>query len=664
MNAQKKKGISIRMKLIGIIIPIVLFIIIMFFALSRSMVEKISMENLQAKSQVYAGEISAWTGEIFSELQVYQDAIEEGNFADDAAVLKYMETTVDKNASYPLGLYMGDDSGVYLDGSGWVPDSDWVLVERDWYLEGKEREKLAFGEPYYDSLTGQVCVSASVRVNYEKAVRVLATDVYLDDVSGLIADISAQDEIDAFLVTQGSQTIIAHPDTEMMALNLGTEGLDPLYAGVGAALSQSQDGIQKLQGKDDRYYVSINPVEHTDWYLVTYMTESEVLSDLHKMELIMLLIAAVGTVLLIFGTLRVTGGVVKPVAKVTDVIGRIAEGDFSENLEVKGNDEIARMSRDMQMFISRMRSTISEISATADWLNKQSAENEQVSDSLLESSQSQAGAMELLGQMVDKLSTAAENVSEQMEQLAGLIESARNEGEMADVLMKESVDMSQNGKQGMEQIDKGMQDVTASITSLSRQIDRAGTATAQIGEMVNMIMEIAEETNLLSLNASIEAARAGEAGRGFAIVAEQIGKLAANSSAAADDISRLTADIQGTVSEAVTFMNASVDEVQNCTAIVTRASEIFTNLYQKVEETSDRVASMIELVGQVDTVSGEMKKITESQVQATEHIVDSARTMDQHTKNVVKNSSTVAQNAEQLKKESTELSGKMSKFKL
>ena len=198
---KQKKSMSIKGKLIGIIIPIVLVIIISFFALARNMVFKISKEKLQAKAQVYAEEISSWTNRIFSELQVYQDTIEEGNFEDDAAILKYMETTLDKNAAYPIGLYLGDDSGVYLDGSGWVPDGDWVLTERDWYVDGKDNETLAFGEPYYDSMTGQVCVSASVRLDYSKAVRVLATDVYLDYVSGLVTEISGQGDMDAFLVT-------------------------------------------------------------------------------------------------------------------------------------------------------------------------------------------------------------------------------------------------------------------------------------------------------------------------------------------------------------------------------------------------------------------------------------------------------------------------------
>lgn len=659
---KQKKSMSIRTRLIAIIIPIVLIIIVSFFALARNMVLQISKEGLQAEAQVYTGQISSWTNQIFSELQVYQNAIESGVFANDDEILKYLETTCNRSEAYPVGLYMGDDSGVYLDGSGWVPEGDWVLVERDWYVDGKDNEKLAFGEPYYDSMTGQICVSASVHVDYPQATRVLATDVYLDYVVGLIGNISAQSELETFLVTKEGQMIIAHPNTEMLAVTLDAEGIDSLYANISTALAAGKEGIITLNGNQGKYYASMSPVESTDWYLVSYVPEKTVLSDLRQMEMIMAVIAIAAAIVLLFGVLSVMNRVVKPVAKVTDVIGKIAEGDFSKNLETKGNDEIARMSKNMQMFITQMRSTISEISHTADWLSKQSVENEKVSDSLKNASNNQAQAMEVLGDMVEQLSVAAEGVSNQMEQLAELVQTTLVEGETADGLMKESVVVSKNGKHDMENINTGMININTSIATLSEQISRVGTTTAQIGNMVNMIIDIAEETNLLSLNASIEAARAGEAGRGFAVVAEQIGKLAANSSVAADDISKLTEEIQNTVQQAVVQMESSVTEVQKNVGIVTGATQTFEELYGKVSETSNRVEQMIDAIEQVDTVAKQMKQITRSQVEATEQITQSAEELSRHTRNVTEDSHTVASGAEGLKKESMELMEHMKKF--
>ncbi len=245
-----------------------------------------------------------------------------------------------------------------------------------------------------------------------------------------------------------------------------------------------------------------------------------------------------------------------------------------------------------------------------------------------------------------------------------LIQESHADGEAADELMKESVVMSKSGKRDMENINGGMSNINSSIATLSEQIAKVGDTTAQIGNMVNMIMEIAEETNLLSLNASIEAARAGEAGRGFAVVAEQIGKLAANSGVAADDISRLTVEIQETVQQAVVQMDDSVGEVKKNVEMVSGARETFEALYQKVDETRQRVAKMIEVIGQVDVVANEMEEITAEQVRATEQIAQSAKELEQHTKKVVEGSDVVADDAEELKKESVELMECMSKFKI
>ena len=86
--------------------------------------------------------------QILGEITIYRDAINENRFADDKEILEFMKSSVDKNDAYPIGLYMGDDSGIYLDASGWVPGDDWVLTERDWYVQGKESKEITFGEPY------------------------------------------------------------------------------------------------------------------------------------------------------------------------------------------------------------------------------------------------------------------------------------------------------------------------------------------------------------------------------------------------------------------------------------------------------------------------------------------------------------------------------------
>lgn len=665
MNEGQKRRIGIRTKLTGVIIPIVIAIIVVFFTLTRNMIVDLSKDKLLANSKIYSSEIGAWVNQILSELNVYKDTIEQAGFANDKEILKYMETTVDKYEAYPVGLYMGDDAGVYLDASGWVPGDDWVLTERDWYLEGKENESFAFGEPYYDSQSGDVCVSATVRMDYPRAVRVLAVDVYLDYLSSLVSDMT-EDKMDvAFFVTKDSQRILAHVDPDMIDVVLTQEGLDSLYGRISGEIAAGNIAdTLKLKGDGGVYYININEIENTDWYLVTGMKRAEVLSGLRRVELIMVLVALAAAAILMAVIFRMMSGIVKPVENVTRVLSCVAEGDFSQNIQVRGHDEIAGMSRNMQNFLLQMRTTIKDISGTADWLSSQSEENGQVSQVLEDSSRHQREAVETLNRMVLELSGAAGQVAQQMEALTDVISQTKSEGVLAGETMGQTVSYSENGKAAMGRVSQGMERVEHTIGSLSEQIARAGKETANIGSMVEMIKEIADETNLLSLNASIEAARAGEAGRGFAVVAEQINSLATNSKNAADKIQKLTEEITLTMQEANEQMKKSVSEVTHNAGIVAETSQTFHNVFEKVAETNSIIVHMVELVGRVDQVALQMKEIADSQLSATRQIEESASQLEDYTGTVSSYSNTVAENARKLEKESGGLTEKLNRFKV
>lgn len=378
----------------------------------------------------------------------------------------------------------------------------------------------------------------------------------------------------------------------------------------------------------------------------------------------MVFIAVAAAVILVIVISSIINKVVKPVKEMTQVIDKIAEGDFSQNLDTSSNDEIGRMSSNMQAFITQMRGTIGEISQIAGFLENQSVQNGQISDSLKASAESQVEQMNTLEEMVEQLSVAAQDALTQMDSLAELIQKAHAEGDAAASMMQDSVEMSQKGKADMDQIIQGMDNIDKNIDTLSQHMNSVGDIISRIGNMVGMIVEIAEETNLLSLNASIEAARAGEAGKGFAVVAEQIGKLAISSSDATDEISKLTAEIDETVCNAIEYMNYSMAEVQSNVQMVAIASSTFESLYGIIDQTGRRVKEMIKLVTKVDTVSQQVEEIFNSQAEATEQIVNSAEALNNHTENVSAGTFTVAENAEELQRESMELMNRISKFRV
>jgi len=662
-----RRQVGIRVKLILVVIPVVLGIIFSFFALSRRMLIRQAEEKLVSESQIYTSEISAWADGILKEITVYVDTINSGIFANDDEILRYMETSFGRNDSYPVGLYMGDDAGIYLDASGWVPDDDWVLVERDWYLEGKEHETITFGEPYYDSQTGQVCVSASVKMDDPGVCRVLAADIYLDYVSGLMSEIAVEDSGKAFLVTKSSQTILAHPDTSMINVNLKDTGIDSFYLNVNEKLQSGRTGLNEFQGDKGTYFVCIYNIEQTDWCLITYISKADVLSDLRRLQTVMVGIALIAALVLIIAILWIMNQVVKPVQQVTNVLSEVATGDFSKNIVLDGharNDEIAGMSNSMQMFLEKMRGIISDISGTAEWLNKQAQENGTVSKSLKLSAGEQTNAMAALNEMVRELSDTVNRAAKGMEGLANIIHQTRSEGADAGSVMLETVRASEDGHTAMKKIEETMGWIEETMESLETQIRRTEGAVSQIGNMVNLIMDIADETNLLALNASIEAAKAGEAGRGFAVVAEQIGKLAANSSVAADDILKLTVSIKETVARASAHMGQSVGRVKESILMIEATAQTFDGVFSQVEETDVIIGRMLALVDQVDSVASEMMGTAKEQLNVTKQITHSTELLDEYTKIVNDNSESVAESAKALEKQSGKLSGGMNQFKV
>lgn len=450
----------------------------------------------------------------------------------------------------------------------------------------------------------------------------------------------------------------------MMAVELSAAGLDKLYGNVGRALTEGKSGLIPLKGDGGVYLVCIDEVPGTDWLLVSYVSRSDVLADLERLELIMILIAVVAAVVLSLVTMHLMDGVVKPVTKVTDVIQKVADGDFSQNIEVKGNDEISRMGAHIQNFLVQMRKTMSGISETAQWLERQSESSDHVSGSLMESSRNQAEAMEALNRMVDELSAEADEVSEQMTGLSGVIAEAGERSREASEIMCQTVEVSGKGQAAAEQVSSSMQTIEDSITSLSDLISETEHAVEQISNMVGMIVNVADETNLLSLNASIEAARAGEAGRGFAVVAEQIGKLAVSSGEAADDISNLTGEIRQTMQRVVSRMRESVSEVKVSAELVGQTRTTFGTVYEKIGEADRIVNRMASLIGDVESVARRMQQIAANQVSSAGQIMDSAHELDGYTRTVNDDSDTVAQNAKELERESRNLMEQIRNFRM
>lgn len=299
----KHRYIWTNIKLVCTIVPTVLVMILIYFMLVRQEILGLSKEKLILESNYYAEEISAWAKSVLNEVTIYKDMIERLG-VNNENTYELMYTSVDAHEAYPFGLYMGDDQGNFFDASGWEPENDYVVTERDWYKEGLQHDWFAFGEPYVDAMTGSTCVSISSRLKTGSAVTVLSADVYLDYASQLAQEITSGKIEHAFFVTRDSRLIIADSDVSMIGQTLSAEHESLLYQNVNGLLDNGKTGQHDILGDESIYFVNITTIPDTDWYFITCMNRNEVLKDLWEIEFPMLLIAVIASVLLFFLTSR------------------------------------------------------------------------------------------------------------------------------------------------------------------------------------------------------------------------------------------------------------------------------------------------------------------------------------------------------------------------
>ena len=292
-------------------------------------------------------------------------------------------------------------------------------------------------------------------------------------------------------------------------------------------------------------------VDGTNWLLISYIPTSIVLSDLTQLRNIMIVISVICIALLCVLIERVTHVVIKPVKEMTRVITAMTSGDFTVSIKTKGNDEIAVMSQSVEKFIASMKQMISEMGNVSGKLKNQADSSKGVSGEMSSAAGIQSQSMSELNATVDQLSVSVNEIAENATQLAGVAADTKSDSDMVESKMQETVAVSEKGRKDMERVGEALSNIEVSIHNLEEAVNKVGTASGEIVQIIKLIGDIADETNLLSLNASIEAARAGEAGRGFAVVAAEIGTLAKNSADSVAHITELITEINNLVEDAV-----------------------------------------------------------------------------------------------------------------
>ena len=659
----KKKGnISIKAKLLGIIIPVVIAIILILvftaYHVSSGIIESYSKNLLESSVNSQASKIEAWLEENLASMQMAKNMIEKLH-PDEAQLQTILDASCGYSENYPEGLFLADANGSFLKGTD-SKKQEPNPKESMWYQEGMTRVNMAVGSAHQNP-DGTNVVSASGLLNDgSDTVRVIAADMTLDRISVIVNSFIEMHDAEAFLVDKDSSVILASRDSDLISKTLGADGQSAFYKDVEKKVSGKSYDFCTLDGN----MTVFKEVNGTNWLLVSYVPTRVVLADLAGLRNLMIIFRIISILVLCVLIERVTHVVIRPVKEMTRVITSMASGDFTVSMKVKGNDEIAVMGRSVEHFIASMKEMIRQMGHVSDRLEKQAGSSKNVSGEMNSAANIQSQSMTELNATVDQLSVSVNEIAQNATQLAGVVADTKEDSDKVEDKMRTTVEVSEKGKADMESVGNALHNIEISIHNLEEAVDKVGTASGEIVDIIKLIGDIAEETNLLSLNASIEAARAGEAGRGFAVVASQIGVLAKNSADSVAHITSLINEINGLVDDAVKQAGSSASDIESSADLIHTAVDTFDQIFQNIQETSHLIEGVVEKINQVDQVATNVAAISEEQAASSDEILATSESMLQQAKSISKNSEQVEAEAGNLAESADQLADQVKQFQI
>lgn len=287
------------------------------------------------------------------------------------------------------------------------------------------------------------------------------------------------------------------------------------------------------------------------------------------------------------------------VAALEESAAKLAEGDLTASVPMTGKDELARVGASFNQMAQHISELIGQVNAASILVN-------QHADALSQSSSQVAHSSRQQSQRATEAAGSVEQFNNAFKEIAGtsanIVSAVRNAREL-----------SKHGDSAVANVVKGIEKVAKTVNESAEVIAGLGQRSNQIGKIVSVIKDIANQTNLLALNAAIEAARAGEQGRGFAVVADEVRKLAERTTSATSEISSMVGVIQDDTGRAVTTMRQSSSDVQEGVALANQAGQSLQDIAHSVEQVAD-------MIGRIATATQEQSGASEALTRSVEEI--------------------------------------------
>ncbi|UPQ89702.1 methyl-accepting chemotaxis protein [Vibrio sinaloensis] len=497
---------------------------------------------------------------------------------------------------------------------------DGDVTTRGWYQAGRRATTTSITEPYLGSEEGGIYWVSVVRKTFSGMISV---DMQLDFLNEIVKSANQVAGKTAFILNHDG-TILASSIKEVKAGDKTDRY--PWLANVGQqVLGKESASLEATVGDSEKLFFSHQiRIADKSWYLLVGLDSEVVFSDLSAAKRNAIVTAVIATVVSIIVALLILRVLYRPILVLKETVLSLSQGngDLTQRIEVKTDDDLGQISQGVNVFIDNLQSMMLEIRQVTDQLNEnvdrmkdQSQRNSVILQNHVQETEQVVTAIEEMNSTADSMATDAANTAD---------------------LTNKANEASAESKRTVTQAKANVQELVDDVSAASENVNKMASETDGINTILGVIGDIAEQTNLLALNAAIEAARAGEQGRGFAVVADEVRNLASRTKTSTEEIEAALASLQRGSQSVVSSMETTK---QKCAQTAEGAGEVAESL----DVMTQFVADINDLSTQIATAAEEQSSVTQELSRNMAAINDIVGELDSNGQQALEEAQTISE---------------------